>query len=91
MFDIRFTEGAMQDLKTFSLAKQKWIVTALELKLEWDATQESRDRKRLRPQPIAEWAMRLGEVRVFYDVDIANRVVKVEALGRQKPDEAIKS
>ena len=84
MFDIKFTEGAIQDLRAFPLAKQKWIVTALELKLEWDAVNESQDRKRLRPQPAAEWAMRLGEVRVFYDVDVANRVVKVEALGQTK-------
>src|SRR5262245_27002109 len=68
MFDIKFTNGAIQDLRAFPPAKQRWIVTALELKLEWDAAHESRDRKRLRPQPVAEWAMRLGEVRVFYDV-----------------------
>jgi len=48
-----------------------------------NAAEESRDRRRIRPDMLAEWAVRLGEVRVFYDVDIPNRTVKVAAVGKR--------
>jgi mRNA-degrading endonuclease RelE of RelBE toxin-antitoxin system len=48
-----------------------------------NAAEESNDRRRLRPDMLAEWAVRLGQVRVFYDVDVTNRTVKVEAVGKR--------
>jgi len=29
---------------------------------------ESRNRKRMRPNPLAPWELRIGELRVYYDV-----------------------
>src|SRR6516162_6365445 len=83
MFDIRFTDHALHDLQTFPEAERQWILTALELQLMVNAAEESRDRRRIRPDMLAEWAVRLGEVRVFYDVDIPNRTVKVAAVGKR--------
>jgi len=48
-----------------------------------NAAEESQDRKRIRPDMLAEWAVRLGQVRVFYDVDVISRTVKVEAVGKR--------
>lgn len=83
MFNIRFTDHALDDLQTFSEAERRWIVTALESQLITNAAEESQDRKRLRPDMLAEWAVRLGQVRVFYDVDVHNRTVKVAAVGKR--------
>jgi mRNA-degrading endonuclease RelE of RelBE toxin-antitoxin system len=83
MFNIRFTERALDDLQEFPAFEQRWIVTALESQLMLNAAEESNDRRRLRPDMLAEWAVRLGQVRVFYDVDVTNRTVKVEAVGKR--------
>jgi mRNA-degrading endonuclease RelE of RelBE toxin-antitoxin system len=32
---------------------------------------------------LAEWEIRVGEARVFYDVDIQNATVKIEAVGKK--------
>jgi mRNA-degrading endonuclease RelE of RelBE toxin-antitoxin system len=83
MFDIKFTDRALDDLATFPASEQRWILTELEMQLMMNAADESQDRKRIRPDMLAEWAVRLGQVRVFYDVDVTTRTVKVEAVGKR--------
>jgi hypothetical protein len=38
--------------------------------------QETRKRKRLRPNQVAEWELRIGDFRAFYDVDEENEIMK---------------
>jgi mRNA-degrading endonuclease RelE of RelBE toxin-antitoxin system len=47
-------------------------------------TQETRNRKKLRPNQIAEWELRVDKFRIFYDLDEAREVVKIEAVGYKK-------
>ena len=82
MFEIKFTERALEDLEIFSKSEQQQILTGLESELSADAAQENEDRKRLHSDGLAEWEIRLGNVRVFYDVDIQTRTVKIEAVGK---------
>ncbi len=46
---------------------------------------ETRNRKPLRPNPVAPWELRVGDLRVFYEVaaDEPN-VVRVLAVGRKR-------
>jgi mRNA-degrading endonuclease RelE of RelBE toxin-antitoxin system len=83
MFDIKFTQRAIEDLQVFPKAEQKWIVSNLESQLAEDAAEETEDRRRLHPNGPVEWEIRLGKVRVFYDVDIENGTVKIEAVGKK--------
>ena len=83
MFDIKFTNCAVEDLGVFPKSEQKWIVNALESQLKTGATQETGDRKRLQPTGAAGWEIRLGDVRVFYNVDTVNEMVRIEAIGRR--------
>jgi len=48
------------------------------------ATEESRNRKRLRPNQLAEWELRVDEFRVFYDLDAETAAVKIEAVGHKR-------
>jgi mRNA-degrading endonuclease RelE of RelBE toxin-antitoxin system len=83
MFEIKFTEGALDDLQVFTKDEQRRIVKALELELTLRPALESLDRRRLNPNGLAEWEIRVGEARVFYDVDIQNATVKIEAVGKK--------
>jgi mRNA-degrading endonuclease RelE of RelBE toxin-antitoxin system len=82
MFEIKFTDRAIEDLEIFSKSQQKEILTGLESQLTAHAAQENEDRKRLHSDGLAEWEIRLGNVRVFYDVDIETGTVKIEAVGK---------
>jgi mRNA-degrading endonuclease RelE of RelBE toxin-antitoxin system len=81
MFWIEFTPEAVEDLWTFRRYDQQRIVEGIKGQLPHQATTPSRNRKRLRPNQLAEWELRIGDFRVFYDVDEAQALVKIEAIG----------
>lgn len=48
-------------------------------------TVETRNRKRLRPNPLAPWELRIGNLRVYFSVEEEpERVVKIRAIGVKK-------
>lgn len=49
--------------------------------LEQEPLTETRNRKRLRDNPIAPWEMRIGKYRVFYYVPAETTIVSVVAIG----------
>jgi mRNA-degrading endonuclease RelE of RelBE toxin-antitoxin system len=81
MFRIEFTPEAVDDLRLLRKFAQQQIVAAIEAQLSGQATQETRNRKRLRPNQLAEWELRVNQFRVFYDVDPQTATVKIEAVG----------
>jgi mRNA interferase RelE/StbE len=51
---------------------------------------ETRNRKQLRPNPLAPWELRVGAYRVFYEVDaIEPDLVNVLAIGIKKGNRLI--
>jgi len=52
--------------------------------LRSEPTVETRNRKQMRPNNIAEWELRLGEFRVLYDVDEQVFIVDVQRIGEKK-------
>lgn len=81
MYEIEFTVRAAQDLKWFRKSGQNEILDGIEAQLRYEPTVETRNRKRLRPGRAAEWELRVGRFRAFYDVDDEARSVFIEAVG----------
>lgn len=81
MYEIELTAQAEQDLKWFRKKEQSEILDAIETQLRHEPTAETRNRKRLRPNQTAEWELRIGNFRVFYDVDDTIRIISIEAIG----------
>ena len=81
MFRIELTPEAIDDLESLKKFDQRRLVAAIEVQLPHEPTRETRNRKRLRPNDLAEWELRIEAFRVFYDVLAANEVVKVVAIG----------
>ncbi len=83
MYEIRFTPEAISDLHLFKKHDRKRIIDEIERGLTHQPTRETRNNKRLRPNQVAEWELRVDRFRVFYDIDEVNRVIKVEAVGHK--------
>jgi len=81
MFEIEFTPKAELDLEWFRKNEQQEILDAVEAQLEYQPTVETRNRFQLRPNQTAEWELRIGKFRVFYDVDVQVQLVSIEAVG----------
>ncbi len=83
-YQITFTESALQDLASLRKNEQRQIRDGIRANLESEPEVETRNRKRLRPNETAEWELRIGKFRVFYDVDQQVRIVAVEAIGEKR-------
>ena len=61
------------------------MLDAIERQLVREPLIETRNRKPLRPNPLAPWELRVGELRVFYEVAADDpRVVRVLAVGKKE-------
>jgi len=81
MYEIEFTPEAVEDLKALRKFEQEEVVDGIESQLRHEPTVETRNRKKLRPNNVAAWELRIGRFRVFYNVDQAVRIVSIEAVG----------
>jgi mRNA-degrading endonuclease RelE of RelBE toxin-antitoxin system len=81
MFRIELTPGAIDDLESMRTFDQRRVVAAMEAQLAHEPTRETRNRKRLRPNDLAEWELRVEAYRVFFDVLADDEIVKVVAIG----------
>jgi mRNA-degrading endonuclease RelE of RelBE toxin-antitoxin system len=60
-------------------------LAAINRQLLHEPVKETRNRKPLRPNPVAPWELRVGELRVFYEVVGADSgVVRILAVGRKR-------
>ena len=77
MYDIRWDQGAKEDMKAMKLRPYEvgQLVDAVEEHLTYQAERESKRKQIIRPdeqlpfehlEPV--WQLRVGEFRVFYDV-----------------------
>jgi mRNA-degrading endonuclease RelE of RelBE toxin-antitoxin system len=78
---IEYTPEAIDDLKLFKKYEQQSIFDQVDEQLLYEPTLETRNRKKLRPNNVAEYELRIGKFRVFYDVDEPLKIVKIEAIG----------
>jgi mRNA-degrading endonuclease RelE of RelBE toxin-antitoxin system len=81
MFEIEFMPEALDDVKALKKPEQTQVVEAIEIQLRHQPAEPTRNRKRLRPNPVAEWELRVGKFRVFYNVSELSRTVEIVAVG----------
>lgn len=84
MYEIEYTPQAIADLKWFSKHEQNIIVDGVEANLRYTPTTITRNRKRMRPNAIAEWELRIGNFRVFYEVEMQVRIVEIQRIGEKR-------
>jgi len=69
-------------MRTLTARQQATILATVDRQLLHQPTLETRNRKRMRGNPLATWELRVQDVRVFYDVEEAPEpVVKIRAVG----------
>ncbi len=58
------------------------VLDAVEEQLSYQPDRETRNRKPMRPNPLAPWELRIGSLRAYYDIEQEpERVVIVLAVG----------
>ena len=67
-FVITYSPEAVDHLEALPKATQMLVVDQVDEQLTHEPMLPTRKRKLLGPNPIAPWELRLGDIRVFYDV-----------------------
>jgi len=49
--------------------QQRIVLDAIDTRLPHEPTRETRNRKPMRPNPVAPWELRIGNLRVYYEVE----------------------
>ena len=81
-YHIEFARLVKAHLKALSAHQQSTVLNAIERQLANEPSKETRNRKPLRPNPVAPWELRVGELRVFYEVSEGPpAVVRILAVG----------
>ena len=84
MFEIVLTLEVIDDMRSLRKFERQRIFDEIEEHLQYQPAVETRNRKRLHPNNLAEWELRIGKFRIFYDVDEIELRVKIEAVGYKK-------
>ena len=82
-FEIRFSPEVREHLKSLSPREQVTVLDEIAEQLEHEPDTPARNRKRLRPNPLAPWELRVGDFRVLYEIDQAERRVNILLVGRK--------
>jgi mRNA-degrading endonuclease RelE of RelBE toxin-antitoxin system len=80
-YNIEFSEDAERHLSLLTARDRAILLGAIEEQLTHQPTEATRRRKLLRANPLARWELRVGDHRVFYNVDEAGELVTLIAIG----------
>ena|SRR2546428_12487861 len=84
LFAVEVTEEAKGDMDFYAASIRKAIVTEIRKQLLYEPLVETKNRKRLRDNPIAKWELRAGKFRIFYEVDEVAQSVIIVSVGHKE-------
>ncbi len=80
---VEFSKWARENLKGLRKRDQQILFDAIAVQLVDQPDKPTRNRKRLEENDLAPWELRVGDFRVFYDVDEDAERVVVIAVGKK--------
>lgn len=87
-YRIEYARTTEDHLRTLTARERAMVFDAIRQQLVHQPTVKTRHRKVMRPNPVAPWELRIGEFRVYYQVqDSPERIVQVLAVGVKRRDQ----
>jgi hypothetical protein len=81
-FRIEYSPNTEQHLRALSARERTIIFDVMDAQLAFQPLVETRNRKPIRPNPLAPWELRVGRLRKYYDVEQdPEPVVYIRAVG----------
>jgi mRNA-degrading endonuclease RelE of RelBE toxin-antitoxin system len=84
-YTVEFAESVEDHFRALTARDRATALTAITRQLLHEPLRETRNRKPLRPNPVAPWELRVGHLRVFYEVvGTDSGIVRILAVGRKQ-------
>ena len=82
IYQIEYSPETAEHLQALTARQRSIVFDAVDEQLALQPGSETRNRKPMRPNPIAPWELRVSELRVYYDiVEEPEKLVTVLAVG----------
>jgi mRNA-degrading endonuclease RelE of RelBE toxin-antitoxin system len=84
-YRIEYSPATIGHLRALTARQKALVLDGIEEQLLFQPCFETRNRKPMRPNPLAPWELRIEECRVYYDVmKEPERIVMVLAVGKHR-------
>ena len=81
-YRIEYSPEAEEHLRFLTTRQCVTVLDGVDEQLTYQPTVETRNRKPMRPNPLAPWELRIGKLRVYYDVEEEPEpLVSIRAVG----------
>lgn len=81
-YRIEYSPETDAHLRALTARQRTLVFDAVDYQLAYQPLIETRNRKPMRPNPVAPWELRIGTLRVYYDVaDTPEPTVFIRAVG----------
>lgn len=80
-YEVKFARSVKGHLEALTAGQRARVFDAIDRQLTTEPLRETRNRKPMRPNPMAPWELRVGELRVFYEVQETKAQVQIVAVG----------
>jgi mRNA-degrading endonuclease RelE of RelBE toxin-antitoxin system len=80
-YRIALSRVSLSHLQALTAREQRLIRDALTEQLSYEPNVSTRNRKQMRPNLLAVWELRVGDFRVYYDIDAGESIVDIRAIG----------
>jgi mRNA-degrading endonuclease RelE of RelBE toxin-antitoxin system len=88
-YRIIFAQSVRAQLEALPVRQRHNVLEAIEQQLTHEPLLETRNRKVLRPNPVAPWELRVGQLRVFYEVVAAPEKEPTETEASSKQEQGV--
>lgn len=82
-YQIQVTEEAKVDLSYYTAFERKIIVSQVRAQLSEQPEFQTKNRKKLRDNPVGSWELRVGRFRIFYEVKESVKMVTIVSIGHK--------
>ena len=81
-YRIEYSPATDEHLRVLTARQRTMVFDGVDDQLAHEPAVETRNRKPMRPNPLAPWELRIGELRVYYEiVEDPEQVVTIVAVG----------
>jgi len=81
-YRIEYSPVTEKHFRALTKRQQMIVLETVEKQLQYQPNVETKNRKPMRPNPIAPWELRIGDLRVYYDFENEPEpIVSVRAVG----------
>jgi mRNA-degrading endonuclease RelE of RelBE toxin-antitoxin system len=81
-YRIDYSPATDEHLRVLTARQRAMVFDSVDEQLEHEPGVETRNRKPMRPNPLAPWELRIEELRVYYEIEeLPEQVVTIVAVG----------